>query len=114
MRAGATPPVFGAPPAGVAPRERRAAYAVVAGADGRVAAVRGRAGRYWLPGGGSRDGETPEATVLREIREELGREACVGDRIATAVQHFHAADDGCWYAMTAVFLRAGLVGGASG
>lgn len=107
------PPVFGARPPGVAWRGRGAAYAVIAEADGRVAAVRGPGGRYWLPGGGSRAGEAPEETVAREVRQELGRETGIGPRIARAVQHFHAADDGCWYEMAAVFIRAEPGGGAA-
>ncbi|HEX6747269.1 MAG TPA: NUDIX domain-containing protein [Longimicrobium sp.] len=101
---------FGAAPGEVASRPRHAAYAVIVDGEGHVAAVRGRGGRFWLPGGGSLAGETPEETVLREIREELGREARPGDRIARATQHFHAADEGCWYEMAAVFVLAELVG----
>jgi 8-oxo-dGTP diphosphatase len=106
-------PVFGAAPAGVACRPRAAAYAVIRRADGRVAAVRaavrGGAG-VWLPGGGAEAGESPEQTVLREIREELGQAARITGRIGEAVQYFHAHGDGCWYEMTAVFFRVELVG----
>lgn len=113
----AGPPVFGAAPPGVSCRARAAAYAVIRRADGRVAAVRaavgGRAG-YWLPGGGAEPGEAPEETVLREIREELGRAARVTGRIGEAVQYFHARGDGCWYEMTAVFFRAELAAEPAG
>ena len=113
------PSVFGAAPPGVACRPRAAAYAVIRRADGRVAAVRaavgGREG-VGLPGGGAEPGESPEGTVLREIREELGRGARVTGRIGEAIQYFHARGDGCWYEMRAVFFRAELteepVGGA--
>jgi 8-oxo-dGTP pyrophosphatase MutT (NUDIX family) len=71
--------------------------------------VRGRRG-LWLPGGGALPGESPEQTVAREVREELGRAAHLLGKLGEAVQHFHAASDGCWYEMTAVFFRAELVG----
>ena len=103
------PPVFGSAPAGVVCRKRPAAYAVIRGADGRVAAVR-RGTACWLPGGGSLPGEAPADTVVREVREELGRACRLIRRIAEAVQFFRAADDGCWYEMTAVFFRAEFAG----
>lgn len=112
-----TPPVFGSLPAGAAARERRAAYAMVARGDGRVAAVVARAGgreALWLPGGESLPGKTPEETVRREVREELGRDVRVTGGIGRAVQHFHSAADGCWYTMAAVFLRAELAAGPPG
>lgn len=58
---------FGKPLEGVAYTERPAAYVVVAGENGSVAAVRGAAGMIGLPGGGSLPGETPEETVRREV-----------------------------------------------
>lgn len=109
----ADPPVFGAAPEGVACRPRAAAYALIRDTEGRVAAVRatvgGRAG-YWLPGGGGEPGESPEETVLREIREELGRDARLLGRAHEAIQYFHSAGDACWYRMHAVFFAAELVG----
>ncbi|WP_448851805.1 TIGR00730 family Rossman fold protein [Corynebacterium sp. 335C] len=56
------------------------AACVVRRADGRVLAVRKRGtGRFMLPGGKPEPGERPLATVLREVREELGLELAPGD-----------------------------------
>jgi putative acetyltransferase len=76
------------------------------------AVVQGRTA-YWLPGGGALPGETPEETALREVREELGRAVRLVARVGEAVQYFYAANDGCWYEMTAVFFRAEFEGEAS-
>ena len=101
--------VFGVAPPGFVCTKRPAAYAVITGPDGHVAAVRptGR-GYFWLPGGGSHPGETPEATVEREVREELGRQIKVTARVGEATQFFYASDDKCWYEMAATFFRAEL------
>ena len=55
-------------------------------------------------------GETPEATIAREVREELDCPVRILEKIGDAIQIFHAARDGCWYEMTAAFHRAELVG----
>src|SRR5260370_40751664 len=64
---------FGSCLKGVRYTERPAAYAVVGGEHNTVAAVRGTSGMIGLPGGGSLPGETPEETLVREVREELAR-----------------------------------------
>jgi putative acetyltransferase len=97
---------FGPRLEGVPYADRPAAYAVVAGANETVAAVKGPSGRIGLPGGGSLPGETAEETVQREVREELARSVRLIRTIGAATQYFYAADDGRHYQMTAVFFLA--------
>jgi 8-oxo-dGTP diphosphatase len=106
-------PTFGTRVEGVEYELRPAAYAVIRNAAGAVAVARVPAG-CWLPGGGSLPGETPEETVLREVREELGRDVRLLGRIGEAVQFFHAAGEGRYYVMRAVFFAAELVAGPAG
>jgi GrpB-like predicted nucleotidyltransferase (UPF0157 family)/SAM-dependent methyltransferase/ADP-ribose pyrophosphatase YjhB (NUDIX family) len=105
---------FGKPLEGVAYTERPAAYAVVAGENSTVAAVRGTAGMIGLPGGGSLPGETPEETLVREVREELARSVRLVRRIGEATQFFYATDEGCHYKMGGVFFLAEFPEGPSG
>ena len=112
------PPVFGAAPAGVVCHPRPAAYVVVRAPDGRVAVIHAVAfdvtTRHWLPGGAAYPDESPEATVGREVREELGRAVRLTDRIGEAAQRFYAGSEQRWYEMTAVFFRGELAGEPSG
>ena len=101
---------FGAPPpAGVACRPRRGAYAVIRGEGGRVAAVNDD-GRFYLPGGGSLEHETAEETLAREVAEELGRHVDDLRPLGEAEQYFHSHNDGCWYRMHATLFTARLRG----
>jgi 8-oxo-dGTP pyrophosphatase MutT (NUDIX family) len=102
---------FGSPVPGVGHAARHAAYAVVHGRRGLVAAVRTSLG-YFLPGGGALDGETLEETVMREVREELAREVRMTGEVVEAVQYF--AVDGHHFRMEAAFLGAEFAGGRSG
>ena len=83
-------PVFGVAPFGVVCHPRRAAYAVISRADGRVAAIRASlrdgTSRYWLPGGRMNANESTEDTVVREVREELGRNVRVHAEVGRAYQ----------------------------
>lgn len=74
-----------------AARQRLAAYALVV-RDGAVLLTRNatapHAGAWSLPGGGVEHGEPPADTVLREVREETGLAAAVGDLLGVHDEHF--------------------------
>lgn len=72
---------------GVTYRRRPGVYAVIL-REGRVAVVVLPNGVF-LPGGGADDGETPEATVRREVREEIGHEVEALTFLGEALQHLH-------------------------
>jgi 8-oxo-dGTP diphosphatase len=98
---------FGATPSNVEAVRRLAAYVVILDHAGRVAVVRDEAsGRLFLPGGGSRPGESPRQTVEREVREELGHDVKSLAPLGEAIQHFRA--DGVHYRMHATFFAGRL------
>jgi 8-oxo-dGTP pyrophosphatase MutT (NUDIX family) len=97
---------FGIRREGVQYRQRRAVYAVVGGANGTVAAVKGPSGRFWLPGGGSLRNETAEETIVREVREELARSVRLIRKLGEVTQYFYAARAKHHYEMLAVFFAA--------
>jgi 8-oxo-dGTP pyrophosphatase MutT (NUDIX family) len=103
--------VFGAIIDGATYVPRPAAYAVIRNAAGAVAVVEAR-GLCFLPGGGALPGEAPEATVRREVREELARDVRLGRQLGRAVQYFRA--DGRHYRMEAVFFAAEFAGAPQG
>lgn len=71
-----TPPEASA----TAPRTIRVSAAVITRADGRLLLVR-KAGTtaFMQPGGKPEHGETPDATLVRELAEELGLALDTGD-----------------------------------
>lgn len=76
--------------------QRFGAYGVVADGGGRVLLARiaegyPGGGTWHLPGGGVDFGESPRAAVSREIYEETGQEALVGDLLnVTSFRHRRA------------------------
>src|SRR6516225_5681842 len=101
-------PEFGVRRPDMVYRERPGAYAVIRGADDRLAFVSGKGGRLFLPGGGVRPGEPPEDALRREIVEEIGWHAHILDRIGRATQFLAAAGEGC-FAVRASYFRARLI-----
>src|SRR5258708_29725587 len=79
-------PVFGAPPIDVSAIVRPSAYDIVRDGLGRLAVVHTPIGLS-LPGGGRDGPETPEATVVRETREECGLDLRIGPWRRTAIEH---------------------------
>ena len=78
--------------------------AVIGGPDGRILvcsrpAGTHMAGKWEFPGGKIEPGETPEACIRREIREELGMEIAVGP-VLTVMEH----DYGIKYVRVTFFL----------
>jgi 8-oxo-dGTP pyrophosphatase MutT (NUDIX family) len=106
--------MFGSRLEGVKYTERPAAYAIIRGENSTVGAVRGASGMIGLPGGGSLPGETPEQTLVREVREELARSVRLVSKIGEATQFFYAADEDRHYRMQAVFFLAEFIGEPSG
>ena len=104
-------PEFGTREPGRAYVVRHGAYAVIADARGRVGVMRTPSG-FHLPGGGMDAGETPEAAVAREVREQCGRNIAAGPRIGEAIEHVHAAGEGL-FSKHGQFVRAWLAGDGS-
>ena len=82
----ASVPVFGSPENRYPASVRPSAYGVVVDEQGFVAVVRTPTGLH-LPGGGSDAGETPAATVIREVREETGLAVQIGEWRRVAIEH---------------------------
>lgn len=106
------PLIFGSSDPNIQYSERRAAYVVIK-REGNVAMVRSGE-KYFLPGGGSLAGESPEETIVREVLEELALQVRLLRGLGEATQYFHSADDDRHYKMTAVFFAGELTGAVEG
>jgi 8-oxo-dGTP diphosphatase len=100
-------PQFGVRLQNAAYLDRPGAYAVIRASDSKLAFVRGKAGRLFLPGGSLRPGEPREDALLREIMEE-GWSACILDMVGRATQFVFAEGEG-YFAIRAAYFRAALI-----
>ncbi len=100
--------VFGTCEPGNTYRRRHAAYGVLIDAGGRVGVISLANGYYWLPGGGVDAGETPEAALVREAREELARGVRIVAHLGHATEYFYSRDDDCHFQTEADLYRMEL------
>ena len=96
---------FGGREPGLTYAPRPGAYAVITDAQGRVAVMQTPRGCF-LPGGGSEGRETPEETLVREVREECGFGVEIVGRLGQAVEYVHTAGHGVGQRKEGVFFLA--------
>jgi len=101
--------VFGARPTAVSAIVRPSAYGIVTNRQGHLAVVRTPIGLS-LPGGGSDEPEAPEATVLREAREECGLDVRVGPWRRTAIEHVFSTAEQAQFEKRNTFCDATVIG----
>ena len=81
---------------GIDYRLRPGAYAVVRNDTQDVGLI--RSGRlFFLPGGGSDHGETPEQTVVRETLEECGHAITILRHLGVVTEFFQSREDDLHY-----------------
>lgn len=102
-------PVFGVAPVPAASIVRPSAYGIVRDAQGRVAVVHTPIGLS-LPGGGSDETEAPEATIVRETREECGLDIRVGAWRRAAVEHVFSTAEQVQFEKRNTFCDATVLG----
>ena len=100
--------VFGTRLQNIAYLDRPGAYAVILGSDKKLAFVRGKAGRLFLPGGGVEPSERPKDALVREVIEEIGWRIRILSRIGRATQFVCVEGEGC-FAIRASYFRAVLI-----
>jgi 8-oxo-dGTP diphosphatase len=101
-----SPLEFGEKIDGVYYQPRPGAYAVIREGAGLVAVLKVRE-RFYLPGGGIDAGETAEAALHREVREETGHAIEIVRPIGFAIEHVAARREG-YFAKHCHFFEARL------
>jgi 8-oxo-dGTP pyrophosphatase MutT (NUDIX family) len=104
-------PVFGTKLDGVEYVVRPSAYALLPNEAGDLAVMRTPKGHF-LPGGGVEPGESVEAAVAREAREEAGLVVEASRTIGEAIEFTRALDEDAWYQKVSTFVGARVVGHA--
>jgi 8-oxo-dGTP diphosphatase len=89
----AQPMEFGHRAEGQQYQSRPGSYAVILGDRNQVAVMHTAQG-YFLPGGGADPGESPEATLQREILEECGYAVEIVRQLGFAVEYVFAKGEG--------------------
>ncbi len=105
-------PVFGELVDGYPHIIRPGAYALVLNDERRIAVVRTPSG-WFLPGGGSDVGESPEETVVRETMEECGLEVEVIGVVTRATEIVVSIAENACFEKPSVFISARCVGTTS-
>jgi 8-oxo-dGTP diphosphatase len=101
-------PEFGVRVPDVTYVDRPGAYAIILAGDDKLAFVRGKAGRLFLPGGGLAPGEYPRNALMREIIEEIGWNVRILGTIGRATQFLFAEGEG-YFAIRATYFRTELI-----
>ncbi len=91
---------------------RPGAYAVIMDDHERFVAVVHN-GEYFLPGGGLLKNESPEDALKREITEEIGYTADIGEKIGEANEYVHSTADDTYYNRLGAFYFATITGKSS-
>ncbi len=71
---------------------RPGSYGALIDRHSQILAPETQDGAFYLPGGGTKKGETAEETVIREFLEETGLQVSCAQSIGTASQFVHCLD----------------------
>lgn len=100
-------PKFGVRKASETYVPRPGAYALIFDPKGRLAVLESSQG-YFLPGGGLEGNETPEETLVREVREECGFNVTIIGRVGEAVEYRRTAGHELGIRKECVFFAANV------